>query len=142
MVTSDDEIKVIGEMNDKDSPDDFFGCMYDTDDDASISDKSSEFIGWDWPEKDSPSTEVNWQDDLYHENKEVIFTLVVYEEIVEEVIEIANDQDEAVYDQEVDDDSLDDERLKKEDQARGLESPKKIWSRMKSQRRANKDLLV
>nr|GEY56277.1 hypothetical protein [Tanacetum cinerariifolium] len=33
-------------------------------------------------------------------------------------------------------------RLKKEDQARGLKSPKKRWLRMKSQRKADKDPLV
>nr|GEW39346.1 hypothetical protein [Tanacetum cinerariifolium] len=37
----------------KDSPDDSYGFMYDTDDDASISGKSSGHFGWDWPEKDS-----------------------------------------------------------------------------------------
>ncbi|GKA63939.1 hypothetical protein Tco_0763545 [Tanacetum coccineum] len=66
----------------KDSPDDFYYFMYDTDDDASISRKSSEHFGWDWPEKDSP-----------------------------DVMEIANDQAEALSDQEVVNDCFDDEKV-------------------------------
>ncbi|GJR17757.1 hypothetical protein Tco_0966284 [Tanacetum coccineum] len=49
------------------SPDDFYGLMYDTDDDASISGKSCEHFGWDW---DSPGTEVDWQDDPLHETED------------------------------------------------------------------------
>ncbi|GKC06032.1 hypothetical protein Tco_0997642 [Tanacetum coccineum] len=107
MVERDDEIKVLGEINvelesgtnklieklsqekdsqvealkvfnsaldnvleklsqEKDSPDDFYGFMYDTDDDASI-----EVAG------------------------EVVFYPPVHEEVVEEVMEMANDQSEA-----------------------------------------------
>ncbi|GKB48420.1 hypothetical protein Tco_0899173 [Tanacetum coccineum] len=47
----------------KDSPDDLYGFMSDIDDDASISEKSCEHFGWDWPEKDSLGTEVDWQFD-------------------------------------------------------------------------------
>ncbi|GJZ68374.1 hypothetical protein Tco_0631614 [Tanacetum coccineum] len=36
----------------KDSPDDFYGFMYDTDNYANISGKSSEHFGWDWPQND------------------------------------------------------------------------------------------
>ncbi|GKA46404.1 hypothetical protein Tco_0739287 [Tanacetum coccineum] len=50
------------------SPDEFYGLMYDTDDDASTSRKSCEHFGWDW---DSP-------------------------EVAEEVIKMANDQAEAL----------------------------------------------
>nr|GEW91649.1 hypothetical protein [Tanacetum cinerariifolium] len=39
----------------KDSPNDLYRFMYDTDDDASISGKSCEHFGWDSPEKDSPA---------------------------------------------------------------------------------------
>ncbi|GJW91961.1 hypothetical protein Tco_0169514 [Tanacetum coccineum] len=120
--------------HEKDSFDDFNGFMYDTDDDASISGKLSEQFGWDLPEKDSPSTEFDWQDDPFHEIEdlfvgldqaienavvqnnvqqevvgEVFFNPLVHEEVAEEVIEMANDQDEALSDQEVADDSLDDE---------------------------------
>ncbi|GKE48275.1 hypothetical protein Tco_1479533 [Tanacetum coccineum] len=68
MVEGDDEIKVLGEINvqlesgtqklienlsqEKDSPDDFYGFMYDTDNDASISGKSSEHFGWNWPQNE------------------------------------------------------------------------------------------
>ncbi|GJV53566.1 hypothetical protein Tco_1449307 [Tanacetum coccineum] len=121
----------------KDSPNDFYGFMYDMDDDASIGGKSSEHFGSDSHEKDSPDTEVDWQDDLFHETKvlfvgldqaiedvvvqnnvqqevarEVIFNLLVYKEVVVEVIEMAKDQDEALYDQEMADDSLDHEQVK------------------------------
>ncbi|GKA30041.1 hypothetical protein Tco_0716286 [Tanacetum coccineum] len=108
----------------KDSPYDFYGFMYDTDDDdASISGKSCEHFGWDW---DSPGIEVDWQDDPLHETKdffvgldqsiqvvvvqnnvqqEVAGEVVLYqpidEDVAEEVIKIANDQAEALSDQEV-----------------------------------------
>nr|GEY74967.1 hypothetical protein [Tanacetum cinerariifolium] len=74
----------------KDSPDEFYGFMYDIDNDASISEKSYE----------------------------------------------------ALSNQEVANECLDDEHVKEEDQSRGLESPKKRWSRMKSQRKADKDPLI
>nr|GEW45841.1 hypothetical protein [Tanacetum cinerariifolium] len=68
------------------SPNDFYGLMYDTVDDASISGKSCEHFGWDW---DSQG-------------------------VVEEVIEMANDQAEALsYDKEVTDECLDDEHVGK-----------------------------
>ncbi|GJS90477.1 hypothetical protein Tco_0773113 [Tanacetum coccineum] len=42
-------------IQENDNLDDFYGFMYDTDDDdASISGKSSDHFDWDWPEKDSP----------------------------------------------------------------------------------------
>ncbi|GKD16107.1 hypothetical protein Tco_1205265 [Tanacetum coccineum] len=59
----------------KDSLDDFYGFMYDTDDDASISGKLSEHFGWDWFEKDSPGTKVDWQDDPLHETKDFFVVL-------------------------------------------------------------------
>ncbi|GJY65206.1 putative ribonuclease H-like domain-containing protein [Tanacetum coccineum] len=116
----------------KDSPDDFYGFMYDTDDDdASISGKSCEHFGWDW---DSPGIEVDWQDDPLHETEdffvgldqsiqvvvvqnnvqqEVAGEVVLYppidEDVAEEVIKMANDQAEALSDQEVADECLDDE---------------------------------
>nr|GEX54002.1 hypothetical protein [Tanacetum cinerariifolium] len=130
MVEHDDEIKVLGEVNvelefgskklreklsqeedtgeealkefnstlangleklsqEKDIAYDFYGFMYDTDDDASISGKLYEHFGWDWPEKDLP-------------------------EVVEEVIEMDNDQAEALSsDREVTDECLDDEHVEK-----------------------------
>nr|GEU36092.1 hypothetical protein [Tanacetum cinerariifolium] len=85
--TLDNVLEKLSQENE--SPYDFYGLMYDTDGDASISGKSCEHFGWDW---DSPGTEVDW--------------------------------------------------LEKVDQARGLESPKKRWSRIKIQRKLDKDLLV
>ncbi|GJU81173.1 hypothetical protein Tco_1283538 [Tanacetum coccineum] len=162
MVERDDEIKILGEINveldsgtnklirklshekdsqeealeefnstldnvleklshEKDIPNDSIGFMYDTDDDASISGKSSEHFCWDWPQKDSP---------------EVVFDPLVHEE----VMEMANDQAEALSDQEVADDCLDDEHVEE------IRTRKRIrvkrWSRMKIQRKADKDLLV
>nr|GEV72225.1 hypothetical protein [Tanacetum cinerariifolium] len=68
------------------SLDDFYGLMYDTDDDAIISEKSCEHFDWDW---DSPG-------------------------VVEEVIEMANDQAETLSsDKEVTDECLDDEQVEK-----------------------------
>nr|GEW13080.1 hypothetical protein [Tanacetum cinerariifolium] len=70
------------------SPDDFYGLMNDTDDDASISGKSCEHFVWDW---DSP----------------------VHEWVAEEVIEMANDQAKALSsDKEVTDECLDDEQVR------------------------------
>ncbi|GJX38319.1 hypothetical protein Tco_0251622 [Tanacetum coccineum] len=71
-VVRDHEIKVLGEVNvelepdkklnqENESPDDFYGLMYDTDDDASISGKSCEHFGWDW---DSHGMN-DWQDIPY-----------------------------------------------------------------------------
>ncbi|GKD12460.1 hypothetical protein Tco_1196867 [Tanacetum coccineum] len=56
---------------------------------------------------------------------EVIFNPLVYEEVAEEVMEMATDQDEALSNQEVVDDSLDDKHVKERRPTRGLESPKK-----------------
>nr|GEX70889.1 hypothetical protein [Tanacetum cinerariifolium] len=102
------------------SPDDFYGLMYDTDDDASISGKSCEPFGWDW---DSPSSEVDWQYDPLHETEDffvgldqpiqlVVSQNNVHEEVAEEVIEMAKDQAEALsLDKEVTDECLDDEQV-------------------------------
>ncbi|GJS92488.1 hypothetical protein Tco_0799456 [Tanacetum coccineum] len=99
----------------KDSPNDFYCFMYDTDDDASISGKSSEHFGWDWPEKDSPGTEVDWQDDPLHETDDffvgLFFYPPVHEEVAKEVMKMANDQAKAISDQKVADDCLDDEQV-------------------------------
>ena len=54
-------------IQENESPDDFYGLMYDTDDDASISGKSCEHFGWD---SDSPGTKVDQQDDPLHETKD------------------------------------------------------------------------
>ncbi|GJY98704.1 hypothetical protein Tco_0516134 [Tanacetum coccineum] len=95
-VERDHEIKV------KDIPDNFYGFMYDTDDDASISGKSCEHFGWDWPENDSPDQSI----------QVVVVQNNVHEEVAEEVIEMANDQAQALSDQEVADECLDDEQIK------------------------------
>ncbi|GKD80874.1 hypothetical protein Tco_1347713 [Tanacetum coccineum] len=118
----------------KDSPDNFYGFMYDTDDDASISGKLCEHFGWDW---DSPGIEVDWQDDPLHETKdffvgldqsihvivvqnnvqqkvagEVVLYPPVHEDVAKDVIEMANDHAEGLSDQEVADECLDDEQVK------------------------------
>ncbi|GJU78095.1 hypothetical protein Tco_1275165 [Tanacetum coccineum] len=87
-----------------DSPDDFYGLMFDTDDDA--------------------STAVDWQHDPLHETEDffvgldqpiqvVVAQNNVHEEVAEEVIEIANDQVKAppMYGQEVTDECLDDKHV-------------------------------
>ncbi|GJZ87280.1 hypothetical protein Tco_0658890 [Tanacetum coccineum] len=105
MVEHDDEIKVLGEINldlqsgphklieklsqEKDSPDDFYGFIYETHDDASISGKSCEHFGWDWPEKDSPGTEVvvvqnNVQQQVAGE---VVFYPPVHEDVAKECLD-------------------------------------------------------
>ncbi|GJR69031.1 hypothetical protein Tco_0015096 [Tanacetum coccineum] len=120
----------------KDSPNDFYGFMYDTADDANISGKLCEYFGWDWPEKDSPGTKVDWQDNPLHETNdffvgldqsiqvvvvqnnvqqevdgEVVLYPPVHEDVAEDVIEMTNDQAEARSDQEVADECLDDEHV-------------------------------
>ncbi|GJR69267.1 hypothetical protein Tco_0015332 [Tanacetum coccineum] len=114
----------------KDSPDDFYGFMYDIDDDASISRKSCEHFGWYW---DSSGTEVDWQDDPLHETEdffvgldprrdvqnnvqqevagEVVLYQPVHEDVAEKVIEMTNDQAEALSDQKVAGECLDDEQV-------------------------------
>ncbi|GJX09481.1 hypothetical protein Tco_0199340 [Tanacetum coccineum] len=74
-----------------------------------ISGKSCEHFGWDWPEKDSPGTEVEWLDQPIQVAGEVVFYPPVHEDVAEEVIKMANDQAEALCDQEVTDECLDDE---------------------------------
>ncbi|GKE08245.1 hypothetical protein Tco_1411796 [Tanacetum coccineum] len=67
-----------------DNLDDFYGFMYDTDDDdASISGKSSDHFDWDWPEKDSLCTKVEWQDDPFHETK---YLYVELDKAIEDVV--------------------------------------------------------
>ncbi|GJR37770.1 hypothetical protein Tco_1213454 [Tanacetum coccineum] len=77
----------------------------------------------DWPEKDSLGTKVDWQFDPLHETEDffvgldqpiqvVVVQNNVNEEVTEEVIEMANDQAEALSsDQEVTDEYLDDEQV-------------------------------
>ncbi|GJW66525.1 hypothetical protein Tco_0120949 [Tanacetum coccineum] len=131
--------------HENESPDDFYGLMYDTDDDASISGKSCEHFGWDW---DSPGTKVDWQDDPLHETEDffvgldqpiqlvvaqnnvhegvaedffvgldqpiqlVVAQNNVHEGVAEEVIEMANDQAEALSSKkEVTNECLDNEQV-------------------------------
>ncbi|GJZ40681.1 hypothetical protein Tco_0587567 [Tanacetum coccineum] len=100
--TLDNVLEKLSQENE--SPDDFYGLMYDTDDDASISEKSREHFSWGW---DSPGTEVDWQYDPLHETEDffvgldqpiqlVVAQNIVHEGVAEEVIEMANDQDEAL----------------------------------------------
>ncbi|GJW36599.1 hypothetical protein Tco_0059519 [Tanacetum coccineum] len=116
--TLDNVLEKLSQENE--SPDDFYGLMYDTDDDASMSGKSCEHFGWDW---DSSGTEVDWQDDPLHETEDFFVRLDqpihlvvaqnnVPEEVAEDVIEMANDQVEALSsDKEVTDECLDDEHV-------------------------------
>ncbi|GKD22556.1 hypothetical protein Tco_1224259 [Tanacetum coccineum] len=117
--TLDNVLEKLSQENE--SPDDFYGLMYDTDDDASISGKSCEHFGWDW---DSPGTEVDWQDNPLHETEDFFVGLDqpiqlvlaqnnVHKEVAKEVIEMANDQAEALSsDKEVTNECLDDEQVK------------------------------
>ncbi|GKF23978.1 hypothetical protein Tco_0076300 [Tanacetum coccineum] len=72
------------------SLDDFYGLMYDTDDDASISGKSCEHFGWDW---DSPGTKVDWQDDPLHETEDLFVGL---DQLIKVVVVQNNVQQEVV----------------------------------------------
>ncbi|GJW67821.1 hypothetical protein Tco_0122245 [Tanacetum coccineum] len=103
--TLDNVLKILSQ--EKDSLDYLYGFMYDTDDDASISGKSCKYFGWDWPKKDSSGTEVDWQFNPLHETEDffvgldqpiqvVVVQNNVHEEVAEEVIEMANDQAEAL----------------------------------------------
>ncbi|GJS56515.1 hypothetical protein Tco_0629877 [Tanacetum coccineum] len=84
-----------------DSPGDFYGFMYDTDNDASISDQAIE--------------DVVVQNNVPQEvDRKVVFNLVIYEEVTKDVMEMPNDQDEALYDQKVADYSFDDEKVEEE----------------------------
>ncbi|GKB95366.1 hypothetical protein Tco_0981503 [Tanacetum coccineum] len=84
-LTLDNVLEKLSQKNE--SPDDFYGLMYDTDDDASISGKSCEHF--------------------VSQNN-------VHEGVAEEVIEMANDQAEALSsDKEVTDECLDDEQVGK-----------------------------
>nr|GEW00464.1 hypothetical protein [Tanacetum cinerariifolium] len=84
--TLDNVLEKLSQGNE--SPDDFYGLMYDTDDDASISGKS------------------------YQPIQVVVAQNNVHEEVAEEVIEMANDQVEALSsDKEVTDECLDDEHV-------------------------------
>ncbi|GKB57902.1 hypothetical protein Tco_0914088 [Tanacetum coccineum] len=65
----------------------------------------------DWPEKDSPGTEVEWLDQPIQVAGEVVFYPPVHEDVAEEVIKMDNDQAEALSDQEVVDECLDDEQV-------------------------------
>nr|GEV12930.1 hypothetical protein [Tanacetum cinerariifolium] len=118
-LTQDNVLENLRQENE--SPGDFYGLMYDTDDDVSISEKSCEHFGWDW---DSPGTKVDWQDDPLNETEEffvgldqpiqvVVAQYNVYEEVAEGVIEMANDQAEVLsFDKEVTDECLNDEQVK------------------------------
>ncbi|GKC95619.1 hypothetical protein Tco_1161061, partial [Tanacetum coccineum] len=79
----------------KDSPDDFYGFMYDTDDDANdpLHETEDFFVGLD------QSIQV------------VVVQNNVHEDVAEEVTKMANDQAEALSDQEVTDECLDDEHV-------------------------------
>ncbi|GJX25133.1 hypothetical protein Tco_0231429 [Tanacetum coccineum] len=109
----DSEEEALGEFNltldsvleklsqEKDSPYDFYGFMYDTDDDASISGKSYQSI-------QVIVVQNNFQQEVA---REVVLYPPVHEDVAEEVIEMANDQAEALSDQEVADECLDDEHV-------------------------------
>ncbi|GJU15834.1 hypothetical protein Tco_1143800 [Tanacetum coccineum] len=91
-LTLDNVLEKLSQENE--SPDDFYGLMYDTDDDASINGKSYFFVGLD------------------HPIHVVVAQKNVHEEVAKEVIEMANDQAEALSsDKEVTDECLDDEHV-------------------------------
>ncbi|GJW78344.1 hypothetical protein Tco_0140026 [Tanacetum coccineum] len=98
--------------------DDFLGFMYDTDDDASISDQAIEDV-------------VVKNNDL----QELVYNPTIYEEVVEEVVERANDQDESKFNQEVADDFFDDEEVK---QARPSKRIRVTQEEMINDEKANK----
>nr|GEV09536.1 hypothetical protein [Tanacetum cinerariifolium] len=92
--TLDNILKKLSQENE--SSDDFYGLMYDRDDDASISGKPYLFVGLDQP------------------IQLVVSQNNVHEGLAEEVIEMANDQAEALSsDKEVTDECLDDEQVGK-----------------------------
>ncbi|GJR71979.1 hypothetical protein Tco_0084344 [Tanacetum coccineum] len=137
MVERDDEIKVLGEINvelesgtnklieklsqEKDN------------DDASISGKSSEHFGWDCPEKDSPCIEVAG---------DVVFYLPVHEEVAEEVTEMVNDQAEALSDQEVADDCLNDKQVEERRPSKRIRVTQEEMFKDEKPKKADKDPLV
>ncbi|GJS09261.1 hypothetical protein Tco_0366057 [Tanacetum coccineum] len=137
--TLDNVLEKLSQENE--SPDDFYGLMYDTDDDASISGKSCEHFGWDW---DSPGTEVDWQDDPLHETEDLFVGLDqpiqlvvsqnnIYKGVIEEVIEMANGQVEALSsDKEVTDECLDDEQVGESRPSKKIRVTKEEMSRIKS----------
>ncbi|GJR75695.1 hypothetical protein Tco_0088060 [Tanacetum coccineum] len=105
MGKGDDEIKVLAEINVElqSGTDKLIKKLSQEkdNDDASISGKSSDFFGWDGLEMDSLDTE-----DVVVPNNvpqevagEVVFNPVVYEEVAEEDVEMANDHDKAIFDQ-------------------------------------------
>nr|GEV12779.1 hypothetical protein [Tanacetum cinerariifolium] len=130
--TLDNVLEKISQENK--SPNDFYGLMYDTDDDDSISGKSCEHFGYDW---DSPGNQVDWQDDPLHETKDLFVGLDqpiqlvvsqnnVHERVAEEVIEMANDQAEALSsDKEVTIECLDDEHVGKSRPSKRIRVTKK-----------------
>ncbi|GJT79542.1 hypothetical protein Tco_1053884 [Tanacetum coccineum] len=147
--TLDSVLEKLSQENE--SLDDFYGLMYDMDDYASISGKSCEHFGWDW---DSPGTEVDWQDDPLHETEDLFVGLDqpiqlvvsqnnIYKGVIEEVIEMANGQVEALSsDKEVTDECLDDEQVGESRPSKKIRVTKEEMSRIKSQKKPNKDPLV
>ncbi|GJQ92361.1 hypothetical protein Tco_0003500 [Tanacetum coccineum] len=91
MVELNDEIKVLGEIN--------FELEFGT---LKLIERLSQ-------EKDSQEKALE-EFNLTLDNVvgEVVFNLIVHKEVTEEVMEMANDQAEALFDQEVADDCLDD----------------------------------
>nr|GEW76719.1 hypothetical protein [Tanacetum cinerariifolium] len=71
--TLDNVLEKLSQENE--SPYYFYGLMYDTDDDASISEKSCEHFGWDWDSPDQPIQLVVAQNNVHEElssDKEMI----------------------------------------------------------------------
>nr|GEV48295.1 hypothetical protein [Tanacetum cinerariifolium] len=82
----------------KDSPDEFYGFMYDTDDNASISGKSSDFL---------VEMGLRW----IHKILKLIGKMIHTMKLKTYLLDQANDQDEALFDQEVVDESFNDEEI-------------------------------
>ncbi|GJX71145.1 hypothetical protein Tco_1040532 [Tanacetum coccineum] len=94
MVEGDDEIKVLGEIN------------------IELESRTHKPIEKLSQEKDSQEEALEeFNSTLENVAREVVSSPLVYEEVAKEVMEMANDQDEALSDQEVADDSLDDEHV-------------------------------
>nr|GEW29156.1 hypothetical protein [Tanacetum cinerariifolium] len=62
---------------------------------------------------DSPGTEVDWQDDLFHETEDLFDGLDQAIQVAEEVMEMANDQVRELSNQEVADEQVKERRPSK-----------------------------
>nr|GEU53812.1 hypothetical protein [Tanacetum cinerariifolium] len=121
--TLDNILKKLSQENE--SSDDFYGLMYDTDDDAIISGKPYLFVGLDQP------------------IQLVVSQNNIHEGLAEEVIEMANDQAEALSsDKEVTDECLDDEQVGKSRPSKRIRVTKEEMVKDQKSKKPDKDPLV